>query len=976
MWENLDAKNANLESAFEPLLYRADDFSRVWSIGELSLSASDVQWLHTWFVHAKAQDAQSWLQPGFFANLQGSYVSYPHMLGGLLIAMSAEVCREHSREDSVWPAIRSILPLSHPLHNDLFLANGQPSALAREMIGGAAHFLNLRNAIDIEGTQQWFVTIKLQFGFTLHGAKSRLAEWLVGLGPPQAVQYLNGDSGYPELASDSFQSLWLTLKQFRRGWIEEEDARAVMASNPWVKPQWINDLLIEAKARIDALGTGEWPGTETPVHPQLSTADEFCPVADISLEWPPGGTPSLKFILDTEAIEDEIGETSATEIDFLVDGTRVGLWRRQPDRSWAGQKPLPAEPPKSRNKPNLSPAILTAFSRSGQVFFEWDLADSGLPEEVVVFDLDNSHMVRAGSERLHSSGNYAIVCDRTCTIQGCRPVETFEADGIARKVLRLPTPVEETFSIAYGDFMLWQPILPQSDSGTPFGVTVTASGQEVLSFDDRTHLVLHALPEDAKDVRLLIHRTTYVVEHDGRNWHTVKAVALTPELAAGRRRMRVRFEQDSQTYSVRPRISLPLLAAAMVRHNADIKCSTLSLEALREGSVVNRSEGTSYLRVWAPDQDKDAVLFEGESAVARLRRSKVKLQDIPGHGGELLVVAKAERMSLSLRCRDRGCIRTFLPSMLGSPAQLFLLRDKAPEEAGDDGYIVYEWTPDSRHRAKLQRVAVLPGSNHRVWQIRPSENMLALALTWKGVWRGAWCSLERIREYISNRKCLPQHDFAVLKWLRVPILDPALEPTIHKAILDSPTQFVRSWKSDDGLPSELHPHDHIPHQDSIIRHFIWDKSIGVSWKDVATVVGSCDYRFDGNRCCQHLENLLDVSFRLFWRWLIECQKKCPMHSCSLCRLFLHSRVGLPENTRGPAFSNRIHVLRERVLSVTGLSPERLEEIILKGCPTADNPGLILTAEDSSDLLMLSGINSGRKYLGARIVQHWMDQQEH
>jgi len=360
MWENLDPSSASLASAFKPLLYQANQFGRPWSIAELRLSAVDIQWLHTWLAHVNAKDSQSWLQPVSLASLEGSFVASSHMLGGLLICLGAEVCREQSREDSVWPAIRNVLPPSHPFRNALFLANGQPSALAREMITGAVHFLNLRNAIDIEGTQQWFVTIKLQFGFTFHGAKSRLAEWLVGLGPPQAVQYLNGDSGYPELASDRFQLLWLTLKQLRRGWIEEKDARDVLASNPWVKPQWINDLLIEAKARIDMLGTEEWSTTETLGHQQLGGADEFCPVIDISLEWPPGGTPSLKFILDSEAIENEIGETHATEIDFLVDGTRVGLWRRQAGGSWAGQKPLPAEPPKSRNKPNLNPAILTA----------------------------------------------------------------------------------------------------------------------------------------------------------------------------------------------------------------------------------------------------------------------------------------------------------------------------------------------------------------------------------------------------------------------------------------------------------------------------------------------------------------------------------------------------------------------------------------------------------------------------------------
>ena len=123
------------------------------------------------------------------------------MFGSILICAAAEVCREESREDSVWPAIRRILADSPELQGELFLSNGQPSSLTKDVITDAVRALNLRHAMDIEGTQQWFTTIKLQFGFTYRGAKNRLAEWLVNLGRPHAVQYLIGDSDFPELST-------------------------------------------------------------------------------------------------------------------------------------------------------------------------------------------------------------------------------------------------------------------------------------------------------------------------------------------------------------------------------------------------------------------------------------------------------------------------------------------------------------------------------------------------------------------------------------------------------------------------------------------------------------------------------------------------------------------------------------------------------------------------------------------------------
>lgn len=47
--------------------------------------------------------------------------------------------------------------------------------------------LNLRNLIDCSGRQEYVDTVRMQFGFTLRGARKRLPDWLAGLGRPVAV---------------------------------------------------------------------------------------------------------------------------------------------------------------------------------------------------------------------------------------------------------------------------------------------------------------------------------------------------------------------------------------------------------------------------------------------------------------------------------------------------------------------------------------------------------------------------------------------------------------------------------------------------------------------------------------------------------------------------------------------------------------------------------------------------------------------
>jgi carbamoylphosphate synthase large subunit len=49
MWEQLDPKTANLQSIYELLLNKAEQYDHRWSIAELKLSPDDILWLKSWF---------------------------------------------------------------------------------------------------------------------------------------------------------------------------------------------------------------------------------------------------------------------------------------------------------------------------------------------------------------------------------------------------------------------------------------------------------------------------------------------------------------------------------------------------------------------------------------------------------------------------------------------------------------------------------------------------------------------------------------------------------------------------------------------------------------------------------------------------------------------------------------------------------------------------------------------------------------
>lgn len=975
MWMQLEPHSAKLEQVFQPLHERASEFKRMWSIAELRLAQEDVTWLRSWFESLTPESPENWISV-LLARLGGeAFRSYRQMFGALLICAGGEVCREESREDSVWPVIRRVLPKTHPLRRELFLSNGQPSVLTKEMIADAVGALNLRNAMDIEGTQQWFVTMKLQFGFTHRGAKNRLAEWLVDLGKPTAVQYLNGETEFSELRSESFQSLWRALRQYRRGLILESEIRHTLHSNPWVKPTWIDGLLTEARARVSTLGTGDSTEIKNGGLVEDGPREEFCPLLAIGLEWHPQTAPRMSFQLDRTAIEEQVDATDWSELDFYVDGRKRTRWLRQRDGTWAGNDRIHPEPAKEKTNPNLSPKTLTVRSRSGDTLAEWDLADSGLSDEVLVFDLDRDRPANAGLERLQSNRSYGIICDRNCEIQGCDPVEVFERNSVSKKALRLAPSLSENLCITYGDFVLWQPVREDRDQGTRVALTLGTEGAEILSLRDRTRLVLEGLPSDAKSVELLIHKKTYELQKEEGRWRTFKEITITPELAAGQRRLRVRFEVEGKTTTQQPRLALNLLGAAMLRREWDSSGKD-SLEPVSPGKTVNRSGGTAYLRVWVPGGNPRAPLFEADSQSGRLRYGKFPLRALPGHGGLLQVRSDGTRYSLGILSVDNGCIGEFTPALMHrTPAQLGLLSEKDPSEAGDQGYDLVEWEEKPNHRARINRLppdAILRESTRRLWLLHYWSHPLAIALTWKGNWLGSWWNLEKISDYVQRQPELREADFAVIKWLRLPLMHPMVCSVLRKAILATPHRFIRVWSSNKSLPEGLRPHEHIIGLDSVIRHFLWNDFPVAHVREATSLAGSWPRVYQEDLCVHRLADLSGISPLLLWKGMERCLKSYKLEkTCGLLKALARSQVGLPSRSGKPELNHRLRAYAEQTQRATGIAEERLKQIVEQIFRSMNLRSWQLPPDSADDSLKLGETRSGRIYLSVRMALHWL-----
>ena len=973
MWTHLDADSATLEQVFEPLRARAIRFGRMWSIAELRLPANEIEWLKLWFDCLTPEHTENWVKSVQLTKSQGDlFVTYRQMIGALLICAGAEVCREESTEHSVWPVIGSILPKSHELRYELFLSNGQPTSLTKGVIADAARALSLRHAMDIEGTQQWFITLKLQFGFTRRGAKNRLAEWLVHIGRPHAVQYLLGEDGveeFSDIVSDSFKSLWNTLTQYRRGLIDDIEARDILCNNPWIKPCWLEELLKEAKSRIATLGEG-LPVIES--REASGVSDEFCPISKIALDWLDGEVPRFRIHLDRQSIEEQVSGLNVAELDFYIDGNRLCRWLRQKDGSWNATEAIHAEPDSKRTQPNLTPRSLVVQTSSGEPLVEWDLSNSGLSESVLIFDQVKERMLQAGFERMNPTRAYAFVCDRDCQIQGGNVVETYERNGIARKVVRLGLPLNENLDVSFKDFVLCQPLLPPDLQTHNYALFLRTLGSTPVPLNSRSELIVEGLPENTKSAALLIHKTTYPLDRFNGIWTTLRKISMTPQLATRQRRVSVRFQTEVRIFTRIPQLELNLVGAAMLRHSQKEQ-HEIPLETLKDGSDVNLMDKTASIWIWTPERDKNARLFEGGYQAGRLRSGKIRLNQLAGNGGELQVLSGVERFPIGIRFHDTGCVGHFLPAMLGNTtAQLGMIAEKPPSDVGENGYVLFEWKPKNTRRpefAQLPHSCVRDSSTERLWQLKYSSNPLAVALTWKGAWLGSWTSLERIRDYLRQHLELSTREFAILKWLRVPLLHPTLSSEVQTAVLNSPCRFLNAWLNDEGLPDGVVQQRNFLGLDTVIRHFLWNYFPPAHAKKAISLIPREKKADQVDQWINHLTKLAKISPILLWTGMEMCLNQTTSRIIELLNSFMHMQVSSSSRQQ---LDYRLGQLADQTTQITGMAEEKLEEILRVRLDSMKNRDWHPLNNDGDALSRVGETDSGRRYFSIRMAQYWLD----
>lgn len=207
-----------------------------WSVCEARLGEEDYQRLRRWAETVTAPRLD---------DASGS-------AGLVLLAFVAEWNRRNSPGDSVWVGLSPLFTVE-AARRKLFTGNHGPTQFLYRILRLTSDRFHLRHAFEAaqEEDQRYYLTVQLQYGFSLPHVRNQLGNWLRGHRPPEVALRLLEPEGY--YRSASFRRLVRDMKSYRRNWLPESDFRRTLRENPWVLPGWENEIvtLIDGIPRDD-----------------------------------------------------------------------------------------------------------------------------------------------------------------------------------------------------------------------------------------------------------------------------------------------------------------------------------------------------------------------------------------------------------------------------------------------------------------------------------------------------------------------------------------------------------------------------------------------------------------------------------------------------------------------------------------------------------------------------------------------------
>jgi hypothetical protein len=772
---------ATVENVARAILMRASDkglLHRPWSLTDLCSTEYDYIWLRVWVRMLDEKTVNFCMNPNRRFIWSGNEYPFQAALGLVLLLWISESARRNAIEGRLWKWVpQDALP---PESRRVLFTQGNPSLALKEALEIAARRFKLRHVFGFEGTQQWVDTVFLQFGFTRRSMESRLPLWLTGQTPSYAVrQLLNSQTG-----SGMFRELWETLTNYRRSNITKESTRIRLSGNPWILPDWIEDLLKIAAAPVERVEEF----ISDPV------AETFPPcLTEPLLHWDPPNAPYFScrlFGLNGLGLSDD---TYNIEVDGRI---RLQV-HRQPSGSYqvsgGGEIRFPL---------SAASGVVRVVSQDGSevaLTEEVQLWQSG--EDVTVFQMSNGRILADSSNSpMNPKAGYAMLIAPDIRLD---PKPNIGKKFLSAKLFYLAPGWDSRISAMLDEYVLWRPKLQQTPINTQpaWGNQIslrieTQHGQhEYYRWGHRVYLkVRHPAEMEIKFAR---HRREPLnFQQMSKESARIGPLLIGSGYNDDRLQITLGVKWQDNFQTIKKEIAVEVVGAARLNdgvwHPINEK-SELEAETARTANIKIKPPGR-----WEGKEKKmsDWAVMEGDLWIKRLSPNQSKIGDLAGLGAPLTVRlgpynAERDVMTVSQTVIDRGVID--MASLNNGELLLHLSKGLDPSE----GYSIALWDVDGR----IYETTPAPEKNHRIWRCPLSGrtvDYIAAGVSYEGrrlgsCWQPNWSS--RIKSVVAID---PIKTAEMIRWFHLPLLSDQSLSDVCKLAHLYPAEFLLTWLEQNG----------------------------------------------------------------------------------------------------------------------------------------------------------------------------------
>lgn len=798
------------------ILDRADELGlgphRVWSLAELHPDADDYEWLQSWARALRAEVVARWLNgKRSRVEFRGRSVSGEAAIGLLLLFLFAERARRDASESNLWSVLASVDQTRGP-NAALFRDETQwrifnpsqnyPRPRVQDSLEAAAYQFNLRHVFSqAADVQAWRGLIFLQFGFSLHGAKAQLPNWLAGFRPQGVSRLFRGT-----LRAESFRGFWNVLTDYRQGLITDARFRAQLQCCPWVLPEWISDIAAQCH-RKRGLGTRSLKDEEADREPEFAEKPEIV--------WRDDGLPYFRARFKS----DELLIEESGSYQVFAGPHAVGLLLV--DESGARLDPNAdyIEIPSPRSSVALSIRNASGVVIASMALNLWDpCADITLCS----WNGKIARVLEGDAYDMSIPARYAILTGRDLE---CRPVLDWrDIKGCAQR-LHLVDSEARSPKVYWDEKPIWS---PQPNGRTD---TLAPIWEREVRLTIRPHgkclqpSVTHPANCKVRWARAL--GTALEVEPG-----TEVSTKLSCIAAPGQRSLTVALGIDCGTDSAILRKNVQVFS-----QGAWLLCED-GWEALdSEGVIETDALLACRLRVDLGDNSRSSrdrwSIVEGHQVLTGLPQGTLVVSGAAGLGSALRVHPDRFHPSqpdlILGEVRDSGIIR-FVETL---PSEEWCVRLARPYEPDSDTKVVW-WSEDGK--ASIESPIPI---DQLTWKVATGAEPFGVGVAFRGERMGAWWSEDWWLKLSEFPKVLSTA--RLMRWFRPPLMSSRIRQSILSFMRRNTIAAVRGWLTEqEALPGLQWRETHESQWRTAVRELLWD------WRptkdqavQLAKVFGTC-----------------------------------------------------------------------------------------------------------------------------------------